>query len=80
MKRWVLGLVAALTMVMVMATAMASAAQSPSGDERRLYRLRIQHADPQLIYRMLAGLTTFQDGPEFSTLQVSCEQQSQKFS
>lgn len=33
---------------------------------KRLYRIRIQHADPQLVYLLLRGLTDFQHGPEIS--------------
>ena len=37
-------------------------------DHKSLYRLRIQHADPQLVYLLLSGRATFMTPPELSTL------------
>jgi hypothetical protein len=38
------------------------------GSDKRVYRLYINHADPQLIYMLLAGKTNFSTPPEMSTL------------
>lgn len=37
-------------------------------DGKSVYRIKIRHADPQLIYMLLAGKTTFSTPPEMSTL------------
>jgi len=41
---------------------------APAQDAKRLYRIRIQHADPQLVYMLLRGWTTPYTPPELSTL------------
>lgn len=38
-------------------------------DQKRLYRIKIQHADPQYVYELLKGNLGFGTGPEISTLQ-----------
>lgn len=53
-----------LTLVLGLMTAM-TLAQSDGKIVRRLY---IRHADPQLIYMLLRGTTTFQTPPEMSTI------------
>lgn len=51
-------------LVSIMCIAVAfSAAQ----DTKSLYRLHINHADPQLIYQLLRGITNFQTPPEMSS-------------
>ena len=37
-------------------------------DGKSVYRIKIRHADPQLIYLLLAGKTTFNTPPEMSTM------------
>lgn len=42
--------------------------QIPTTDQRRLYRIKIQHADPQYVYMLLRGEMGFGNGPEVSAL------------
>lgn len=42
--------------------------QIPTTDQRRLYRIKIQHADPQYVYMLLRGEMGFGNGPEISAL------------
>jgi type II secretory pathway component GspD/PulD (secretin) len=42
--------------------------QQPVGAKRRLYRIKIQHADPQLIFMLLAGKVGVNTPPEISAL------------
>jgi len=40
----------------------------PTTDQKRFYRIKIQHADPQYVYMLLRGEMGFNSGPEISTL------------
>lgn len=42
--------------------------QIPTTDQRRLYRIKIQRADPQYVYMLLRGEMGFGSGPEISAL------------
>jgi hypothetical protein len=42
--------------------------QIPTTDQRRLYRIKIQRADPQYVYMLLRGEMGFGSGPEVSAL------------
>lgn len=44
--------------------------QIPATDQKRLYRINIQHADPQYVYMLLRGEMGFGAGPEVSALSI----------
>lgn len=55
-------IILALCLVAVSAIGLAQS------DGKTVRRIKIRHADPQLIYMLLAGTTTFQTPPEMSTI------------
>jgi uncharacterized protein YprB with RNaseH-like and TPR domain len=58
-----------LTVTLLATTAVAQDRSSdvPQKQVHNLYRLKIRHADPQLIYLLLTGRTNFNTPPEISS-------------
>jgi hypothetical protein len=56
--------------IMTVLFALISASLMAQSNSKNVYRLRINHADPQLVYMLLAGLTNFQTAPEMSALML----------
>lgn len=66
--RKVLVMGAALAGLLAVAPAMAQDGGKKSSPRVRIQRIRINHADPQLIWMILTGKAGFYTAPEISTL------------
>lgn len=70
-RKLLLGLYAIGVLLLPMPVGAQSTQTEIQPRERRVVRkIRIRHADPQLIYLLLSGKLTFGQGPEISTGQI----------
>lgn len=61
-------LIPMLLVLAVVGAAQDSSTYNGSKVQRNVYRLKIKHADPQLVYLLLRGRTNFNTPPEISTI------------